>query len=53
VLGPPVYGATVWLAGDDHRLANSLFFIIGFVLLAGVQLPRGRRAALRADRMQP
>ncbi|MCX8016908.1 MAG: MFS transporter, partial [Rhodocyclaceae bacterium] len=52
-LGPPVYGATVWLAGGDHRLAlavTSLFFVSGLWLLAGVRLGRGRRAALRAQR---
>ncbi|MCX8087087.1 MAG: MFS transporter [Rhodocyclaceae bacterium] len=54
VLGPPVYGATVWAAGGDHRQAllhTGLFFLVGLWLLAGVRLSRGHRAALRADRL--
>ena len=53
MLGPPVYGATVWITGSDHRaalLANSGFFVAGLVLLSGVRVGRGRRAAMKSER---
>lgn len=53
MLGPPVYGLTVWLTGSDHRgalLLNALFFLAGLVVLVRVRLGRGRRAALVAER---
>jgi UMF1 family MFS transporter len=54
-LGPPVYGATVWMTGSDHRialLANGTFFVLGLLLLAGVRVGRGRRTAMRAERAE-
>lgn len=52
IAGPLTYGATTWLTGGDHRRALLLtgsYFVIGLILLSGVQAARGRRAALRAE----
>lgn len=49
ILGPLTYGAVTWLTGGDHRLAilgTGAYFVIGLVLLGGVDAERGRRAAL-------
>lgn len=54
VAGPLTYGITTWLTGGDHRRALLLtgsYFVIGLILLSGVQVARGRRAALRAERL--
>jgi len=43
------YGAVSWISGGDHRLAilvTGSYFVIGLVLLAGVDARRGRHAAL-------
>jgi UMF1 family MFS transporter len=51
IAGPLTYGATTWLTQGDHRRALLLtggYFVIGLILLAGVNVARGRRAALRA-----
>jgi UMF1 family MFS transporter len=52
VVGPLTYGAIAYLSGGDHRLAllsTTAFFIIGLILLATVDEPRGRRAAHSVD----
>jgi UMF1 family MFS transporter len=49
IIGPVSYGLVTWLSNGDHRLAilvTGVFFIGGLALLAGVDVPRGRRAAL-------
>ena len=49
ILGPLTYGAVTWLSGGDHRLAiliTGIYFIIGIIIIAGVDAARGRRAAL-------
>ena len=49
ILGPMTYGLTNWLSGGDHRLAiliTGSYFVLGLLLLASVDLKRGRRAAL-------
>ena len=54
IAGPLTYGATTWLTGGDHRRALLLtgsYFVIGLFLLPGVRVARGRRAALRIDRL--
>ena len=54
IAGPLTYGITTWLTGGDHRRALLLtgsYFVIGLILLSGVQVARGRRAALRAERL--
>ncbi|MDO8960438.1 MAG: MFS transporter [Rhodocyclaceae bacterium] len=54
IMGPLTYGVVTWVTGGDHRSALLLtgsFFIVGLILLAGVKVARGRRAALRAARL--
>jgi UMF1 family MFS transporter len=49
ILGPVTYGAVTWISGGDHRLAILItggWFVVGLVILAGVDAERGRRAAL-------
>jgi UMF1 family MFS transporter len=49
ILGPLTYGAISWVTAGNHRvamLATSAFFIVGLVVLAGVDVARGRRAAV-------
>ena len=51
ILGPLTYGAVTWISGGDHRLAiliTGLYFVIGIVIIAGVDVRRGRNAALAA-----
>jgi UMF1 family MFS transporter len=48
ILGPLTYGSVTWLTDGDHRLAIlsiGSYFVIGLVLLAGVDVDRGRHAA--------
>jgi UMF1 family MFS transporter len=52
ILGPLTYGVVSWISRGDHRLAmliTGIYFIIGLIILAGVDVQRGRRAALRPD----
>ena len=54
ILGPLSYGLVTWATDGDHRRAlwaTGLFFLVGLALLAGVRAGRGRRAALRAERV--
>ncbi|MGE5339602.1 MAG: MFS transporter [Gemmatimonadota bacterium] len=49
VVGPVTYGLVTWLTANNHRLAilvTGLFFVIGLLVLALVDVERGRRAAL-------
>jgi UMF1 family MFS transporter len=49
ILGPLTYGAVTWATHGDHRLAilcTGLFFVIGLAILAGLDVARGRAAAL-------
>jgi UMF1 family MFS transporter len=49
ILGPMTYGLTNWLTDGDHRLAMLItgsYFVLGLLILASVDLARGRRAAL-------
>ncbi|WP_126444218.1 MFS transporter [Sulfuricystis multivorans] len=51
ILGPLGYGLFTWVSGNDHRGALLLtggYFVLGLMLLAGVDVTRGRRAALAA-----
>ncbi len=48
ILGPLTYGVVTWVTAGDHRLAilvTGLYFVIGLVILAGVDVERGCRAA--------
>jgi MFS transporter, UMF1 family len=49
ILGPLTYGVVTWISDGDHRLAmlaTGAFFVVGLLILAGVDVQRGRRAAL-------
>jgi UMF1 family MFS transporter len=49
ILGPLTYGAVTWITQGDHRaaiLATGAFFLVGLLMLLGVDAGRGRRAAL-------
>jgi UMF1 family MFS transporter len=51
IAGPLTYGLVTWIFAGNHRLAifaTGLYFVIGLVVLAGVDVERGRRAALAA-----
>jgi UMF1 family MFS transporter len=53
IFGPLTYGLANWLSGGDHRTAilfTGAYFVVGLVLLSGIDVLRGRRAALRSDR---
>jgi len=50
ILGPITYGMVSWVSQGDHRLAiliTGSYFVIGLMVLFGVNVRRGRRAALR------
>ena len=54
IAGPLTYGAATWLTGGDHRqalLITGSYFVVGLILLSGVDAARGRQAALRAERL--
>jgi UMF1 family MFS transporter len=56
ILGPMTYGAAAWASGGNHRLAmlfTGVYFLIGLAVLIGVNVRRGRRAALRGERPRP
>jgi UMF1 family MFS transporter len=49
IFGPLTYGAVTWLFAGNHRLAifaTGLYFVVGLALLRGIDVERGRRAAL-------
>ena len=49
ILGPITYGVVTWVTGGNHRFAmlvTGVFFLMGIVILAGLDVKRGRRAAL-------
>jgi UMF1 family MFS transporter len=49
IFGPLTYGLVTWIFEGNHRLgilAVGAYFVIGIALLAGLDLERGRRAAL-------
>jgi UMF1 family MFS transporter len=53
VFGPLTYGLVTWLTGGDHRtaiLATGSYFVIALIIVFGVRVGRGRRAALKAER---
>jgi MFS transporter, UMF1 family len=50
ILGPVTYGIVTWASGGDHRLAifvTGSYFVIGIAIIAGLDVVRGRTAALR------
>ena len=51
IFGPLTYGAVTWVFQGDHRLgilSVGAYFVAGLALLAGIDVERGRRAALEA-----
>ncbi len=51
ILGPLTYGLVSWLSQGDHRLAiliTGSYFLVGLAILVGVDVRRGRRAALQS-----
>jgi UMF1 family MFS transporter len=51
IFGPLTYGTVTWIFEGDHRLgilAVGAYFIVGLALLAGIDVERGRRAAVEA-----
>lgn len=52
ILGPITYGLVSWASRGDHRLAmliTGVYFVIGLVILMGIDIQRGRQAALLAE----
>ncbi len=48
IIGPLTYGAVLHLTNNDYRLAMMItggFFVIGLLLIASIDVERGRRAA--------
>jgi UMF1 family MFS transporter len=51
ILGPITYGLISWITKGDHRLAmlvTGIYFIIGLLILMGINVQRGREAALNS-----
>ena len=49
ILGPVTYGVVTWVTGGDHRFAmlvTGVFFLIGIAVLVGLDVQRGRSAAV-------
>jgi UMF1 family MFS transporter len=49
IFGPLTYGAVTWMFAGNHRLgifATGIYFVIGLILLRGIDIERGREAAL-------
>lgn len=52
ILGPVTYGLVSWITQGNHRLAiliTGSYFLIGLLILAGVDAKRGRSAALQEN----
>ncbi len=48
IVGPLTYGVVTWWSGGNHRLAilsTALYFVVGLLLLAPVDVRRGQAAA--------
>ena len=51
IFGPLTYGAVTWIFEGNHRLgilAVGAYFVVGLILLIGIDIERGRRAALES-----
>jgi UMF1 family MFS transporter len=49
IFGPLTYGAVTWIFAGNHRLgifATGIYFVVGLILLRGIDIERGRKAAL-------
>jgi len=50
IFGPLTYGLVTWIFEGNHRLgilAVGVYFVVGLVLLIGIDIERGRRSALK------
>jgi UMF1 family MFS transporter len=50
IFGPLTYGAVTWIFVGDHRLgilSVGAYFVVGLILLIGIDVERGRRSALQ------
>ncbi|MEH0165160.1 MFS transporter [Roseateles microcysteis] len=50
IIGPLSYGLITWISGGNHRLAilgTGLFFVIGWLILRGIDMERGMARATR------
>ena len=50
IFGPLTYGAVTWLTDGDHRralLTVGVFFVIGLLILASIDVQRGHASAVR------
>jgi len=49
ILGPLTYGLVTWVTHGDHRVAilvTGVFFLAGLAILSGIDIARGRAAAI-------
>ena len=56
IFGPLTYGAVTWMFAGNHRLGIltvGAYFVAGLLLLAGVDVARGRAAALAPTPLEP
>lgn len=52
IIGPICYGLATWVFTGNHRLAmlcTGVFFVFGLIVVRGVDVERGRRAAFGVD----
>ena len=52
IFGPLTYGAVTWIFEGNHRLgilAVGAYFVVGLILLVGIDVERGREAALQPN----
>jgi UMF1 family MFS transporter len=52
IVGPLTYGLVTWVTAGDHRLAMLLtgaYFVVGMLIVAKVDVARGRAAALSGE----
>lgn len=52
IFGPITYGAVAWISGGDHRralLTVGIFFVIGLLILASINVQRGRASAMQGE----
>jgi UMF1 family MFS transporter len=52
IFGPLTYGTVTWVFEGNHRLgilATGAYFVIGLLLLKGIDMERGRAAALKTE----
>jgi MFS transporter, UMF1 family len=52
IFGPLTYGIVTWVFAGNHRLGIltvGAYFIVGLILLSGIDTERGRKAALETN----